>query len=113
MKYTGHCHCGAVRFAFESEPITTGCRCNCSICIRKGAVISSQWVEGVVVEGLDAIAVYQWGDHDVNHTFCKTCGIFPFSNLTATPGKYRLNLGCVDGIDPLALEISVLDGRSL
>jgi hypothetical protein len=113
MRYTGRCHCGAVRFAFDSEPITTGCRCNCSICIRKGAVLSSQWVDGVEVEGLDAAAIYLWGDRDVSHHFCTTCGIFPFSTLTTAPSKYRVNLGCVDGIDALALEISILDGRSL
>jgi len=26
---------------------------------------------------------------------------------------YRVNLGCVEGLDPLALEISIIDGKAL
>lgn len=39
--YQGSCHCGAVRFRFSSEPINQGLRCNCSICVRKGALMSA------------------------------------------------------------------------
>ena len=28
-------------------------------------------------------------------------------------GGYRVNLGCVEGIDPLALEVAIIDGASL
>ena len=38
--YRGTCHCGAISFAFEHEEIESGLRCNCSICRRKGAVMS-------------------------------------------------------------------------
>ena len=55
---------------------------------------------------------YQFGDHDMNHWFCKTCGIFPFADAVQKPGHYRVNLGCVDGIDPYALEIRHIDGAS-
>ena len=36
----------------------------------------------------------------------------PFHEVTAVPGNYRLNLGCLDDIDPLALAITVIDGRA-
>ena len=113
--YRGRCHCGAVRFAFRSEEIAKGLRCNCSICIRKGAVMSTRYFtpeEFQELEGLEALSVYRWGDRDVNHYFCKTCGVYPFHDGPAKPGHYRVNLGCVEGLDPLALEISVIDGRS-
>jgi hypothetical protein len=58
------------------------------------------------------LALYQFGDHAMNHYFCKTCGIFPFGEVAATPGRYRVNLGCVDGVDPFALEIRLSDGAS-
>jgi hypothetical protein len=32
--YTGSCHCGAVTFAINVEPIETAADCNCSICQR-------------------------------------------------------------------------------
>ena len=112
--YTGSCHCGAVKFSFTSEPIVKACRCNCSICRRRGAVMSDVYLTPDVftLEGEEALALYQFGDHDMKHWFCKTCGIFPFSDPVAKPGHYRVNLGCVDGIDPLALEIRFIDGAS-
>jgi hypothetical protein len=116
MRYQGSCHCGAIRFSFESEAITTGVRCNCSICQRRGAVMSSSYVAPeafeLAVAAPELLAVYQFGDHDMNHYFCARCGIFPFSDVVARPGHRRVNLGCVDGIDPLALEIRLIDGRS-
>ena len=122
--YCASCHCGSVRFTFASEPITTGLRCNCSICIRKGVVMSSKYFrpEEVEVEGSEHLTVYRFGDKDVNHHFCRTCGIAPFNTVAsvppdyegpAKPRDYRLNLGCVHELDVLALEIDVIDGRSL
>lgn len=112
--YHGSCHCGAVKFSFTSEPITKGCRCNCSICRRRGCVMSDVYLtpETMAVEGKESLALYQFGDRDMNHYVCRTCGIFPFADPTAKPGHYRVNLGCVDGIDPLALEIRMIDGAS-
>jgi hypothetical protein len=113
--YRGSCHCGAIRFSFRSDEITTGCRCNCSICIRKGATMSSRYYtpeEMISVEGLDSLTLYQFGDHAVNHWFCRVCGIYPFHDGPARPGHYRVNLGCVEGVDPLALDVTLIDGRS-
>jgi hypothetical protein len=113
--YTGSCHCGAVRFRFRSEEITRGLRCNCSICIRKGAVMSTRYFEPADFEeltGLEALGLYQWGDKQVNNYFCKTCGIYPFHEVTAKPGHYRVNLGCVDELNPLELAIDLVDGKS-
>ena len=121
--YSGSCHCEAVRFRFNSDEITSGCRCNCSICIRRGMVMSSAYIppDDFEVTGADALAVYQFGDKSVYHHFCKTCGIAPFNSVASLPPDYRgrakigdrrVNLGCVDGVDPLALEIEIIDGRS-
>jgi hypothetical protein len=122
--YSGSCHCGAVRFTFKSEQITTGCRCNCSICIRRGAVMSPRYIPADDFEqlcGKESLTLYQFGDKDVSHYFCKTCGISPFSVVTGLPATYagpaklndrRVNLGCIDGLDSLGLEINLIDGRS-
>jgi hypothetical protein len=121
--YRGSCHCGAVRFRFESDEITSGIRCNCSICIRKGMVMSSQYfpADAFEVEGEEALGDYQFGDKAVSHYFCKRCGISPFNRVASLPAGYggrakigdrRVNLGCVDGVDPLALKIEIIDGKS-
>ena len=113
--YRGSCHCGAVRFRFRSEPITTGCRCNCSICVRKSAVMSSRYIAPEEFEeliGTETLRVYRFGDAVVNHYFCGVCGIYPFHDWTGKPGHYRVNLGCLEDVDPLSLQIQLLDGRS-
>jgi hypothetical protein len=113
--YHGTCHCGAVRFRFTSEEITRGVRCNCSICVRKGFVMSVEYVPRArfeQLEGLDGLRAYRFGDRLVNHWFCPTCGVHPFHDTTIRPGEYRVNLGCLEGVDPLALPVEVLDGRS-
>ena len=114
--YTGGCHCGAVRFRFHTDaPITGGLRCNCSICRRRGAVMSLPWFPPDAFDelvGMDALTIYQWGDHDMNHYFCKTCGVAPFSEVVEKPGHLRLNLGCVEEVDPLAVSIELIDGRA-
>jgi hypothetical protein len=110
--YSGRCHCGAVRFRFASDEITRGIRCNCSICARRGNVMSQHWQSLDELTGRDALALYQWGDHMVNFWFCRTCGIHPFAEITAEPGRYRINLGCIDEIDTLTLPIDLIDGKS-
>jgi hypothetical protein len=123
--YQASCHCGAVRFSFRSEELTSGRRCNCSICVRKGVVLSTRYYrpdELESLEGESALVRYSFGDRDVSHCFCRTCGIHPFTVVAsvpagyagpARPGDYRINLGCVQELDVLAIPIEVLDGRSL
>ena len=122
--YNARCHCGAIRFTLTSEEITSGRRCNCSICIRKGAVMSAKYYRpsDVEVTGSENLTVYQFGDKDMKHCFCRTCGISPFGMVAsvppdyagpAKPGDYRVNLGCIDDLDVMGLEVEVIDGRSL
>jgi hypothetical protein len=65
-----------------------------------------------ILEGLGASRVYRFSEQVVNHYFCGRCGIYTFHDTTERPGHYRVNLGCVDGIDPQSLHISLIDGRS-
>jgi hypothetical protein len=111
--YRGSCHCGAVTFSFDDEPITAGVRCNCSICARRGAVMSDRYYarDEITISGLDACGVYIWGDRMMNHYFCRTCGIYPFASVIED-GRVRVNLGCVDGVDTFAVAIRAIDGRS-
>lgn len=76
----------------------------------------------VAVEGGECLAQYQFGDKDMNHVFCRTCGVSPFTTVAsvppdyqgaARPGDYRINLGCVHDLDVLSLDIQVIDGKSL
>jgi len=115
-RYEGSCHCGAVRFAFEGETITRGLRCNCSVCSRKGAMMTPEAIspERFFIEAEEgALGLYEFGAKTARHYFCRRCGIYPFHVTARKPGHYRANLGCIEGIDPFELEFDVFDGRAL
>ena len=114
IHYTARCHCGNVRFSFYSEKITEGRRCNCSICVRKGAIMSAKYIPATdfqPIKDMSQLIDYRWNDRMVNHMFCKTCGIYPYHGDENY--GYRVNLGLVEQLDPLALEIKIIDGRSM
>jgi hypothetical protein len=114
--YRGSCHCQSVQFKFEAEEIKSALQCNCSICIRKNAIMSDFYLAPenfTMLTDVSELSVYLWGDEDVNHYFCKRCGVSPFHDVTYDPGKYRVNLGCVESINPRALKINQFDGKHL
>lgn len=114
--YQGSCHCGAIQFAFDGEEITGGLRCNCSLCSRKGAMMTPYVVAPEQMK-IDAepgmLGLYQFGEKTAKHYFCKRCGIYPFHETARFPGHFRFNLGCIEGIDPFVLEADVFNGREL
>ena len=112
----GGCHCGAVKFSFEAEAIEAGVRCNCSICARKGILMSTQVLapDDLKIDAEPgALGLYQFGDRVAKHFFCKTCGIHPFNQTVRMPGHYRVNLGCIHDLDSFSLPVEVFDGKHL
>ena len=63
------------------------------------------------LEDPSLVADYRFADRDVNHLFCRRCGVYPYHG--DEDFGYRVNLGCVEGLDPLSLDVSIIDGRSL
>ena len=115
-EYSGSCHCGAIRFTFSAQNINSGLRCNCSICRRRGAVMSDFFLPSSELDFADEdglLKIYQFGTSVARHYFCSRCGIYPFHETMRMPGHYRVNLGCVEGIDAYALPCSVFDGKGL
>ena len=117
MEYKARCHCGRVRFSFRSPQITTGKRCDCSLCVRRGAVLSPTYIPADDFTPHDDAAdlgSYLWNEHVLNNQFYKACGILTYiaDGANGTDG-YRVNLGCVEGLDVLALDICLIDGKSL
>ncbi|HRD50319.1 MAG TPA: GFA family protein [Candidatus Contendobacter sp.] len=114
--YKGGCHCGSVSFSYEGEEIISGLRCNCSFCSRRGAMMSPEAIapERFKIEAAEgALGLYQFGVKTAKHYFCKKCGIYPFHETARKPGYFRVNLGCVEGVDPFLLEFEVFDGKRL
>lgn len=115
-KYTGSCHCGAVRYTVEADLSRPVVACNCSMCGRAGSLLAFAPVDKFTLEqGSDALTDYQFHKHVIHHLFCKTCGIKSFARGTRPGGKevVAINVRCLDGVDPSALVVTPFDGRSL
>jgi hypothetical protein len=117
VEYRGRCHCGRVRFAFRSPAIVAGVRCNCSLCVRRAAVLSSTYIARenfTPHHDAEALGIYLWNEHVLHNYFCKACGIFVYiGDGEHAKDGYRVNLGCVDGLEVLALPITIIDGKSV
>jgi hypothetical protein len=113
--HTGGCHCGAVRYevALELERVMA---CNCSICSKKGTLLSFVPVEQFeLLSGEDALADYQFNKKIIHHLFCKTCGVESFAKGVGPDGKpmRAINVRCLDDVDVSKLDVSHFDGKRL
>ena len=110
--YQGSCHCGSVKFTVETD-LESAIRCNCSLCIRKGAImLSGKEGSFELLEGETHLVKYQFNTHVAEHFFCKNCGIYTHHKPRSNPKIYRVNAGCVLGIDSLNLKLGLNDGAS-
>jgi len=112
MKYTGGCHCGAVRFEVEAEDNVTVQDCNCSICSKSGflhlIVPKSKFN---LLRGKDNLSTYTFDTGEAKHLFCKTCGIKSFYIPRSNPEGYDINLRCLDE-QPSNVTIEPFDGKN-
>ncbi|HWX48997.1 MAG TPA: GFA family protein [Roseomonas sp.] len=112
--HTGSCHCGAVCFAADTE-ITQALSCNCSICHKRGSLLSFMPAASFTLQqGEAALTDYQFNKGIIHHLFCSTCGILPFARGAMPDGTpmVALNLRCVDGLDLKTLPVVEYDGAS-
>jgi hypothetical protein len=108
----GSCHCGKVTFEFDNA-ITGALECNCSICLRKGALWhAADDRQFRILSGQDSLSLYQFGTRTARHFFCSHCGTSTFSNPRIAPRMWVVNLRCVDGVDIHALPRQAFDGRN-
>ncbi len=120
--YQGECHCGALAFQFTGAAITRAVRCNCSLCRRKGVLMSPYAIapEDLYIDDPDSrLQSYRFGSEVACHYFCGCCGVNVFHQTLSKPGHYRVNLGCIDGLnaasatDCLSLPVDIIDGAAL
>ena len=92
------CHCGAIEAEINiAENLEKILRCNCSLCKRKGAVMS-------IVKNDTKVA---------KHYFCSICGIYTHHNPRSNPAMTGFNVGCLDEIDTFNLKnIEINDGNN-
>ena len=110
-----NCHCGAI----EAEIIVPDnlekvLRCNCSLCKRKGAVMSMVRNEDFkITKGIGELKLYQFHSKVAKHYFCTICGIYTHHNPRSNPAMTGFNLGCVEEIDTFDLkDVAINDGHN-
>ncbi|GJL81621.1 MAG: aldehyde-activating protein [marine bacterium B5-7] len=98
---TGSCHCGSVIFEVDvADKLEDPRRCDCSLCRRKGAIMAGVPLDRLrVIQGSDALTLYQWNTHVAKHWFCSRCGIYTHHQRRSNPEEYGFNVGCLDQID--------------
>ncbi len=115
MAYQGSCHCGAVAFTVEADLPTQAVSCNCSICRRNGALLTFVPEDNFRLDqGQDDLTTYEFNKHNVQHQFCRICGIESFSSGRKPDGtvSYAVNLRSVPDADLASLQIQHYDGAS-
>ena len=109
------CHCNAVEANINiSGSLNKILRCNCSLCKRKGTVMSIVKNEDFkIVKGEDKLKLYQFHTKVAKHYFCSICGIYTHHNPRSNPAMTGFNLGCIDEINTLDLKnIVINDGHN-
>ena len=109
------CHCGFIEAEINvSNSLEKLIRCNCSICKRKGAIMSIVKNENFkIIKGKNKLKMYQFHSKIAKHYFCSNCGIYTHHNPRANPALTGFNLGCIDEIDIFDLKnISLNEGRN-
>jgi hypothetical protein len=115
MKYRGSCHCGRLAFEFEGE-IASVVSCNCSICSKKGSLLTFMPREALHVLAAEGdIGTYTFNKHHIQHRFCPRCGIHPWGEGRAPDGTpmAAVNVRCIEDFDLSAVTVQTFDGRSL
>ena len=109
------CHCGALRVGVRAD-LSDAMRCDCSICRRTGALWTSDTFgpEAVTVEDPGGLLRrYRFGTGVAMHHFCGRCGIHTHVSTRLDPGRFRVNLACVDALDLGSIAVETYDGRAL
>lgn len=96
------CHCGTVKFRVTlTDGLNTARRCDCSYCRMRGAVVVSADLDDIeILEGADALSLYQFGTQTAKHHFCSHCGIYTHHQRRSDPSQYGVNVACLNGVSP-------------
>tara|TARA_B100000029_G_C17136494_1_gene800749 strand:- start:174 stop:539 length:366 start_codon:yes stop_codon:yes gene_type:complete len=109
------CHCGAVEAEVKvPEKFEKVMRCNCSICKRKGFVMSFVGLDDLkIVKGENLLKLYQFHSNAAKHFFCSNCGVHTHANPRSNPKIYMINIACIEGINPFDYkDVPVNDGSN-
>jgi len=113
VTHRGGCHCGRVRFEVDAPARLEILDCDCSICRRTGflhlVVPASRFR---LLQGGDALTLYQFHTGTARHLFCSTCGVKSFYVPRSHPDGFSVNARCLDEGTCEGMDIQKIDGRN-
>jgi hypothetical protein len=113
-QHAGGCHCGNVRYTVTGS-FDSAISCNCSMCGRKGTLLSFVPADAFTLEkGDGALTDYQFNHQVIHHLFCSKCGVTSFARGKNREGQptVAINVRCLDDFDIDAMKITPFDGKS-
>jgi len=113
MKYQGSCHCGNIKFEVEGN-INEALSCNCSICQRKGSLLSFFPADQFTLLGTgENVGTYTFNKHVIQHKFCQVCGISPYAEGADPQGNRfaAVNIRCIENIDLESIPVTHYNGK--
>ena len=109
--YLGSCHCGCIAFELEAD-LTHVVDCNCSLCRVRGALWHGATESQLrILKGESELELYQFNTSTAKHYFCRHCGIHPFCRPRLDPGRWAVNVRCLEGVDLSSLKVRPFDGE--
>ncbi|MBC2834447.1 GFA family protein [Paragemmobacter straminiformis] len=114
MPYQGSCHCGAVAFTVTADLPAEVYECNCSICRRKGLLLTFVPATAFTLDSGEAsLGRYRFYKHRITHRFCTTCGTEPFAEGEQNGQPMRaVNIRCVPAADLAAIPRKAVNGAA-
>lgn len=114
-KHFGGCHCKKVRFEVSADT-SSAMACNCSICSKKGTLLSFAPEEQFkLISGEGDLSDYLFGEKTIHHLFCKHCGVTSFARGATPDGKkmVAINVRCLDDFTMPEVKINEFNGKAL
>lgn len=104
----GGCHCGAIRFTFETGKPLSPRACQCRFCRKQGARTVSDPAGAAELELGPATRRYRFGTGTTDFLFCARCGVYVGAVARIGQADYvTLNLNAFDdpcpGLEPAAV----------
>ena len=112
MKYTGGCHCGAVRYEAELD-LGGAIECNCSHCSMKGLILVFTPAIQFTLLTPDAVQTeYLFNKKKIQHLFCPICGVQAYAQAQYEGKDTRaVNIRTIDSIDLTTIHPKQVNGK--
>lgn len=78
----------------------------------RGAVVVAADISDIrILEGVEALSLYQFHTRTAKHYFCARCGIYTHHQRRSNPHQFGVNVACLAGISPFDFQnVPVNDG---